>query len=158
MTGAPEFIERIIHGDCVEVMRTMPTASVDLAVTDPPYLVNYRPRDGRRCLNDDDDHWLRPAFAEVHRLLKDDAFCVSFYGWPWIDRFMAAWKQAGFRPVSHLVWIKSYSSREGNTRSHHEVAYLLAKGRPSKPNRPPKETTLFGNPCAPNIQRATSIW
>ena len=111
MQSAPEFIERIIHGDCVEVMRTMPAASVDLAVTDPPYLVNYRPRDGRRCLNDDDAQWLRPAFAEVHRLLKTDAFCVSFYGWPWIDRFMSAWKEAGFRPVSHLVWVKAHCSR-----------------------------------------------
>ena len=136
MPSAPEFIERIIHGDCVEVMRTMPTASVDLAVTDPPYLVNYRPRDGRRCLNDDDARWLRPAFVEIHRLLKTDAFCASFYGWPWVDRFMSAWKEVGFRPVSHLVWVKSHCSREGFTRSHHEVGFLLAKGRPPRPAKP----------------------
>ncbi len=40
---------------------------------------------------------------------------------------------AGFRPVSHLVWVKSHCSREGYTRSHHEVGFLLAKGRPAKP-------------------------
>ena len=27
----------IIHGDCVEVMRRMPTGSVDFILTDPPY-------------------------------------------------------------------------------------------------------------------------
>ena len=43
-----EFLGKVICGDCIEVMRTMPPESVDLAVTDPPYLVNYQARDGRR--------------------------------------------------------------------------------------------------------------
>jgi hypothetical protein len=25
--------------------------------------------------------WLKPAFAQVYRVLKQDSFCVSFYGW-----------------------------------------------------------------------------
>ena len=49
MTTIEPFINRIIHGDCIEVMRTMPETSVNLIVTDPPYIVNYRSRDGRRC-------------------------------------------------------------------------------------------------------------
>ena len=32
------FLNRIIHGDCVQVMQTIPAESVDLIVTDPPYL------------------------------------------------------------------------------------------------------------------------
>lgn len=130
------FVNRVIHGDCVTVLRSLPSASIDLVVTDPPYLVRYRPRDGRRCDNDHSDHWLQPAFQEVYRVLKPNRFCVSFYGWPWIDRFMAVWKSCGFRPVSHLTWIKKHCSREGYTRSYHEVGYLLAKGRPAKPLRP----------------------
>lgn len=117
----------------------MPDSSVDLVVTDPPYLVSYRPRDGRRCHNDDNSEWLEPAFGEMYRMLKPDTFCVSFYGWPWVERFMGAWKKAGFRPVSHLVWVKSYCSREGYTRSHHEAAFLLAKGRPPKPGESPSD-------------------
>jgi len=130
------FLDQVLHGDCIPIMATMPGESVDLIVTDPPYLVRYRPRDGRRCLNDDNADWLQPAFREMYRLLKPDAFCVSFYGWPWVDRFMAAWKSVGFRPVSHLTWVKSHCSREGYTRSFHEVGFLLAKGRPPKPASP----------------------
>lgn len=130
------FLDHVIHGDCIAVMRSLPDSCVDLVVTDPPYLVSYRARDGRRCLNDDNTNWLAPAFREVHRVLKPDAVCVSFYGWPWIDRFMASWKATGFRPVSHLVWVKSHCSREGYTRSHHEVGFLLAKGRPPAPIKP----------------------
>jgi adenine-specific DNA-methyltransferase len=130
------FLNQVIHGDCVTVLRSFPNASVDLVVTDPPYLTNYQPRDGRHVANDNNDHWLRPAFLEIHRVLKPDRFCVSFYGWPWIDRFMRAWKACGFRPVSHLVWVKEHCSREGYTRSYHEVAFLLAKGKPPRPVQP----------------------
>lgn len=133
------FVNQVIHGDCVTILRSVPSASIDLVVTDPPYLVNYRPRDGRHCLNDNDDSWLRPAFRELFRVLKPDCFCATFYGWPWIDRFMQAWKESGFRPVSHLVWKKSHCSREGYTQSFHEVGYLLAKGRPPKPEKPPPD-------------------
>ncbi len=43
----PQFINTITHGDCIKVMRQMPANSVDFILTDPPYLVNYRDRDGR---------------------------------------------------------------------------------------------------------------
>src|SRR5437879_6231563 len=133
------FVNQVIHGDCIPIMRSMPAESIDLVVTDPPYLVNYLPRDGRRCTNDDNDEWLRPALQELYRLLKPDRFCASFYGWPWIERFMQAWKDAGFRPVSHLTWVKLHCSRQGYTRTFHEVGFLLAKGRPPMPTQPPSD-------------------
>jgi adenine-specific DNA-methyltransferase len=128
-----KFINRILLGDCVQAMGQMPEASIDLIATDPPYLVNYHSRDGRRIANDDRDGWLAPAFAEMYRVLKPGRFCVSFYAWNRVDRFLAAWKGAGFRPVGHLVWVKHYASHERFLRYSHEAAYLLAKGEPLKP-------------------------
>ncbi len=134
-------------------MRTLPSESIDLALPDPPYLVNYTPRDRRQIANDANDEWLHPAYAEIYRVLKPNAFCVSFYGWPHVERFMGTWKDCGFRPVSHFAFIKRYSSREGYTKSFHEVAYLLAKGRPEKPADPPADVIDWeytGNPLHPN--------
>ncbi len=133
------FTNKIIYGDCIDVMRRMQSASVDLIVTDPPYLVNYMSRDGRTVAGDSSAHWLKPAFAEVYRVLKPDRFMVSFYGWNKVERFMYAWKDAGFIPVSHLVFVKDYHSKEGFTKSCHENAYLLAKGNPKKPDNPPRD-------------------
>lgn len=130
------FLNRVTFGDCTELLRELPSGAIDLILTDPPYLVKYRPRDGRRCTNDNSDHWLEPAFRELFRVLKPNRFCVTFYGWPWTDRFMSVWKRCGFRPVSHLVWPKKHSSRRGYMESYHEVGYLLAKGRPMKPLQP----------------------
>jgi DNA modification methylase len=140
-----EFVNQVIHGDCITVMQTMASESVDLVVTDPPYLVNYRPRDGRLCANDDTAACLAPSFREAYRVLKPDRFCLSFYGWPWIQRFMAVWKECGFRPVSHFSWPKSYCSREGYSHSYHEVGYLLAKGSPPKPEEPPSDVLHWEN-------------
>jgi adenine-specific DNA-methyltransferase len=129
-------LNSVMLGDCVSLMRGLDAESVDFILTDPPYLVNYRGRDGRCVRNDDNESWLCPAFAEMYRVLKDESFCVSFYGWNKIDRFMAAWRAAGLRIVGHIVFRKAYASSVHFMRYHHEQAYLLAKGDPSPPLKP----------------------
>lgn len=124
----------IIQGDCLKVLSQLSAGSIDFILTDPPYLVNYKSREGRGVPNDDNDTWLRPAFAEMYRTLRSDSFCVSFYGWTPADRFIWAWRAAGFRLVGHLVFPKPYSSRIGIVKYQHEQAYVLAKGRPKEPS------------------------
>jgi adenine-specific DNA-methyltransferase len=135
-TSPYSWLNRLIHGDCLDVMGRMEAASVDLIVTDPPYLVRYQSRDGRSVPNDDNDLWLEPAVRQMARVLKPDRFCISFYGWHKVDRFMNAWRKAGLSPVGHFTFTKPYASSTAFNQSCHENAYLLAKGRPSKPAQP----------------------
>ncbi|EPF3840973.1 alpha/beta fold hydrolase [Escherichia coli] len=100
-------MSRFIQGDCVRVMATFPGNAVDFILTDPPYLVGFRDRQGRTIAGDKTDEWLQPACNEMYRVLKKDALMVSFYGWNRVDRFMAAWKNAGFSVVGHLVFIRN---------------------------------------------------
>jgi DNA modification methylase len=134
MTGLPA--NRILHGDCVQLMATLPAQSVDFVLTDPPYLVRYRDRTGRTIANDDRADWLRPAFAEMYRLLKPGSLAVSFYGWNRVDLFFDAWKPAGFSVVGHLVFRKRYASSSRFLAYHHEQAFLLAKGDVTPPADP----------------------
>ncbi|KAJ3053072.1 hypothetical protein HK102_011784, partial [Quaeritorhiza haematococci] len=85
-------------------------------------------------VGDDDVSWVAPAYREMHRLLKDDGFIVTFYGWPHSDVFVGTFKQLGFRIVSHLAFVKNVWGLGRFTRGQHETAYLLAKGRPEAPN------------------------
>lgn len=150
---------RVIHGDCVDVMSRLPAESVDFILTDPPYLVRYRDRTGRSVLNDDNDEWLDPAFGEMHRLLKPGSFCVSFYGWDAADRFIAAWRRAGFSIVGHIVFHKRYASSVGFLERRHEQAYLLAKGsgrRPAAPLPDVLDWTYTGNRLHPT-QKPVSV-
>ncbi len=121
----------VIHGNCMAVLPQLPRESASLVLTDPPYLTRYRPRDGRIVPNDDNNGWLVPSFSEIYRVLEPDSYCFTFYGWPHADQFMTAFRKAGFRPVGHFVFPKSYASRSQHAQGQHECAYLLAKGRPT---------------------------
>jgi site-specific DNA-methyltransferase (adenine-specific) len=130
-TPTPRF--KIINGDCIPLLRRLADGCIDLVVTDQPYLVNYRDRSGRRLRGDRSAEWLRPAFAEIGRVLKPGGLCVSFYGWNRADDFLGAWRAARLTPVEHFVFLKSYASSERLSRRTHECAYLLAKGRVRRP-------------------------
>ncbi|ETB86572.1 hemagglutinin, partial [Salmonella enterica subsp. enterica serovar Cerro str. CFSAN001674] len=97
-------MSRFVLGNCIDVMARIPDNAIDLILTDPPYLVGFRDRSGRTIAGDKTDEWLQPACNEMFRVLKKDALMVSFYGWNRVDRFMAAWKNAGFSVVGHLVF------------------------------------------------------
>jgi DNA modification methylase len=150
---------RIINGDCTEVLKSIKSESVDFVLTDPPYFVRYKDRSGRTIANDRRPESVLGAFSDVYRMLKPDSFCISFYGWNRIDAFFHAWKHAGFTPIGHIVWPKNYASSTSFLRARHEQAYVLAKGHPAKPFRPlddvqPWEYT--GNKVHPT-EKAVSI-
>lgn len=127
---------RVLEGDCTQLLKTVPAESIGLVLTDPPYFVRYRDRRGRTIANDSDPASVLHAFNELYRVLRPDTFCISFYGWNSVDAFIRSWRGAGFQLVGHLVWHKDYSSRTGFLRARHEQAYLLAKGRPERPAAP----------------------
>ncbi len=157
---APSPGNRIILGDCTQVLRQLPDASVDMVLTDPPYVVRYRSSDGRSIANDDNTRWMFPSFSELYRVLKPDRYCVSFYGWSKAERFLSVWKECGFRPVGHFVWVKRYASCVRHAQMKHEQAYLLAKGEPKLPAHPPADVQPWqytGNRLHPTQKAASSL-
>lgn len=155
------FTNRILHGDCVDVMGQMPANSVDFILTDPPYLVNFRDRQGRTLRNDVHSDWLKPAMSEAYRVLKQNRLMLCFYGWPRAEKFLEAWREAGFRPVGHLVFRKSYTTKATEfLKYQHEQAYLLAKGRPAMIGGaiPDMQRLLFtGNKLHPTQKAVMSL-
>ncbi len=146
----------VFHADCTKLLPLFPSGSIDFVLTDPPYLVEYRGRwDGTRAriVGDEDPAWLYPAFSEIWRVLNDDSFAVSFYGWPQSDVFAGVFKAIGFRLVSHLVFVKNVWGLGRFSRGQHETAFLLAKGRPKVRGRKPSdvfEWTREQEPLHPN--------
>jgi hypothetical protein len=129
----------ILHGNCIDRMRSLPNNSIAFILTDPPYLVRYQDRAGRSIRNDSNADWLKPAFAEAYRVLKQDRLMVAFYTWTHVDKFLDAWRGAGLRAVGHLVFRKQYASKAGFLKYQHEQAYLLAKGAPALPECPKQD-------------------
>ncbi len=126
-----QHVNTILHGDCTELLPLIPDHTVDFVLTDPPYVNRYVSRDGRQVRNDGFT-WIKPAFRELYRVLKRDAFCVCFYGWASIGEFAAAFCSSGFKIAGHIVFPKRYiSNNNGYLAYQHEAAYLLVKGIPA---------------------------
>ena len=70
---------RIIHGDCIEGLRTLPDSSVHCCVTSPPYwgLRDYG-HDGQIGLESTPEAYVArmvEVFREVRRVLREDGTC-----------------------------------------------------------------------------------
>ena len=113
---------RIIPGDCVAAMRTLPDASVDLVFADPPYNLQLggdlnRP-DGSH-VDAVTDHWdqfdsfaaydrfTREWLAEARRVLKPDGAIWVIGSYHNIFRVGALMQDMGFWLLNDIVWRKS---------------------------------------------------
>lgn len=153
------FRNQIMCGESQHLLSTLPENSVDLVVTDPPYLISYKDSFGRKVRNDDNPDGVLPVFNEIARVLKPESYCISFYGWSAITQFANCWQEAGLRIVGHLVWPKGYARRAGHVRFAHEAAYVLAKGYPDFPEKPLNDVQRWiysGNASHPT-QKAVQV-
>jgi site-specific DNA-methyltransferase (adenine-specific) len=102
-------VNKIYLGDCLELMKEIPTSSIDAIISDPPFTMTGSSSNGRGAIADDQffDYWWRAVCVELARILKPSA-----EGFIWCD-----WKTAhvisnGFKPkmqeytfkVSQLIY------------------------------------------------------
>ena len=102
----------LLHGDCLELMKDIPDGSVDLIVTDPPYLkaysTGYRKNTKRKdteILNDREFD-LDNLLQEYKRLLKEDGHMYMFGCWQTSDKFKQKLEKY-FKIKSKLIWVKN---------------------------------------------------
>ena len=69
-----DFINKIICGDCLDLIRLIPNNSIDAVLTDPPYGLK---KDGIR--GDADLSLFYNILPECNRILKDDSFFITFF-------------------------------------------------------------------------------
>jgi site-specific DNA-methyltransferase (adenine-specific) len=119
-------------GDCLEVMKTMPDASVDLTVTSPPY-DNLRTYNG---FNFD----FEGIAQELYRVTKDGGVVVWIVGDATVkgSETLSSFKQAihfneiGFNVHDTMIWEKPNFSNPSTNRYHQifEYMFIFSKGKP----------------------------
>jgi len=128
--------QKIIHGEASQTLKGLEDSSIDLVVTDPPYLCNYRDRYGRKVANDTKPDAVLTVFPDLYRVLKRDSYLVLFCGWNAIAQFSGAWEAAGFKARGHIIFKKDYTSSARHVGYSHESAWILTKGSPTPPAKP----------------------
>jgi site-specific DNA-methyltransferase (adenine-specific)/modification methylase len=123
MLGWPnDYIDKIIHGDCLKLMREIPDNSIDLVFTDPPYNISRDTvitRNGGKYgkakpINLDFGEWDHNVITpyewipETYRLLKPNGVLIFFYDRMKISQ-LAEWLIDKFdMVVRHIgVWHKT---------------------------------------------------
>jgi len=83
---------KIFHGDCREILPTLPDNSVDLVLTDPPYGIGFMGKDWDKALPD------KQIWVECFRVLKDGAFAfvMSIPRADCLSRMIISLEDAGF--------------------------------------------------------------
>lgn len=144
----------LYHGDSVEVMETLDSATVDAVLTDPPYSSGGRrenARSLRKSMNRgmDDDDWIRGDAMSTggfvylmrlcgiqwRRLLKPGGHALSFIDWRMSGNLGAALETADLRQHPTLVWNKGRLGMGAVFRNQHEFIVHFSVGTPTAPQR-----------------------
>lgn len=114
--GPAPAAERIVHhGDCLEVMRGLPSECVDLIVTSPPY-ADARAHTYGGVSPDEYVAWFLERGVEMRRILKPTGSFVLNIKEKAVDGqrhtyvlklILALKEQAGFRWVEEYIWHKT---------------------------------------------------
>jgi hypothetical protein len=100
----------LVTGDCVETMKTLPDASIDAVVCDPPYELAFMGKSW-----DASGVAFRPeTWREVLRVLKPGGYLLAFSGTRTYHRMTVAIEDAGFEIRDCL----SYQYGSGFPKSH----------------------------------------
>lgn len=130
MTYPEDFINKVIQGDCLEVMKQMPDKCVDLVLTDPPYGdgIGYG-RMAKEIENNEDESINYKVLPDLYRLLKEGGGCYLFTNWKFSGKIMRfVEEQTSFNIRMQLVVVKNNIGMGYGFRNQYELCLVLEKG------------------------------
>lgn len=122
-------------GDALAVLRTLPDASIDAVITDPPYGISYQsawPTDGPRFARIEGDD--RPAtefLRDAVRVTVAGGALFVFCEWRHSETFRAAIEAAGATVRNQCVWDREAHGMGDLNASFapcHDLAWFATKG------------------------------
>jgi len=143
-------LNKILQGDCIELMNSLPEKSVDMIFADPPYNMQLsgelrRPDDSRVDAVDDDwdqfesfkayDRFTHEWLKAAKRLLKDNGTLWVIGSYHNIFRVGATLQDLGYWVLNDVIWRKSNpmpNFRGTRFTNAHETLIWCSKDQNSK--------------------------
>lgn len=134
-----QLIDKIHNADCIKEMKKLPDECIDLIVTDPPYLINYKTnyrsdKENRFCksiINDTNPKVIVDFIAQAYRLLKQNSAMYMFCSFDKVDFFKQE-LQKYFTIKNMIVWVKNnwtMGDLEAQYGKQYELIFYVNKGR-----------------------------
>ena len=126
--------------DCLNIMKQIENESIDLIVTDPPYLIKYKTnrrknKDHDFCseiLNDNNEQLIIDYIRECYRILKNNTAMYMFCNCDKVDFFKQELENAGFKIKNMIIWVKNNwtaGDLKAQFGKQYEIIFLVNKGR-----------------------------
>lgn len=143
-------VDQVLRGDCLEILRGLPDASVDMVFADPPYNLQLggdllRPDNSKVDAVDDDwdkfsdfaayDAFTRAWMAECRRVLKPEGTIWVIGSYHNVFRLGTAIQDLGFWVLNDVVWRKSNpmpNFKGTRFTNAHETLIWAARSRDQK--------------------------
>lgn len=122
MDNIQPYINKILQGDCIEVMQLLPEKSIDMVFADPPYFLQlnqelWRPNQTRVQAVEDEwdqfddwqayDRFSQSWLAACKRVLRDNGTIWVIGTYHNIYRIGSIMQDLGFWFLNDVVWIKT---------------------------------------------------
>lgn len=134
-----EIFTEMFLGDCLEIMKLIPDESIDLILTDPPYLINYKTnhrkdkkhRFCKEILNDNNPDIIIKSIEQFNRVLKNNSALYIFCSQDKLDFFKQEVEKY-FNLKNTIIWVKNNwtaGDLEAQYGKQYEVILYANKGR-----------------------------
>jgi len=133
----------LIHGDCLEKMKDIPSGSVDCVIIDPPFSGNNskaKKGSGGRFQNslimyDDFSERvfyqiMKPTFLECFRVLKEGGHFYCFSDWKQLRNMMDCIEMGSLKMINLVCWDKTHFGMGSGYRRQEEYIIVASKGHP----------------------------
>ena len=143
---------KLINDDCLNAMKDIPDESIDLIITDPPYLIkyktNYRKNKNhdfcKTIKNDDNFSLISEYIKNCYRILKKNKAMYIFCNNTHVDFFKQELEKNNINIKNMIIWVKN-NCTAGDLKAQfgkqYEIIFLVNKGR-----------------CFFNGKRITDVW
>ncbi|HEL0000881.1 TPA: site-specific DNA-methyltransferase [Streptococcus equi subsp. zooepidemicus] len=132
-------IDKIYNIDVLKLMSMIDDKSIDLIVTDPPYLINYKSnrrqdkthKFSKTILNDNNTELIKSYIKECYRILKDNTAMYMFCSFDKVDFFKEEIEKY-FNVKNIIIWEKNNHTAgdlEAQFGKKYEMLILANKGR-----------------------------
>jgi site-specific DNA-methyltransferase (adenine-specific) len=151
----------LINDDCITAMKCMPDCSVDMALTDPPYMLNHTTggiksigmsdrwqgliRAGNSQLGFDTSVKFIDWMPSVYRVLKPKGHFYVFCNDKNVRELLNVAADIGFRQSNILVWVKNNATPNRYYMKNCEFILFLYKERAKPINNMGDKAVIVAN-------------